>query len=86
MTSKPNDSTQDPVADEILEERVREEFHREIRHAKSIEIQVHNGVVTVRGPILVDEVDKLISCIEAVPGVLRVEDHLQAHQTQPLIQ
>ncbi len=77
---------QPEVPDDILEERVRSEFHRKIRHAKGIDIQVREGVVTVSGPILVDEVDTLISCIQSVPGVQRVEDHLQAHQTQPYIQ
>jgi len=70
------------VADHILEERVKQEFHRKIPNAKAIRIEVSEGIVKVSGPILVDEVDKLISCIQAVPGVQRVEDHLQAHQTQ----
>lgn len=75
-------TNENTVSDEVLEERVRNEFHRKIHHAKSIQIEVQDGVVTVSGPILVDEVDRLISCIQKVPGVKRVEDHLQAHQTQ----
>lgn len=69
-----------PIPDHILEERVREEFSRKIQHARAIQIEVHDGVVKVSGPILIDEVDKLIYCIRAVPGVKRVEDHLQAHK------
>lgn len=72
--SQPKDSS-----DELLEERVRQEFHRKIHHARSVQIEVHEGVVTVSGPILLDEVDTLIASIQAVPGVKRVEDHLQAH-------
>jgi osmotically-inducible protein OsmY len=68
--------------DEKLEERIREEFQRKIHHAKSVQIEVHDGVVTVSGPILLDEVDTLISSIQAVPGVKRVEDHLQAHPAE----
>ena len=86
MTKKPVNSNPARTDDDLLEERVRDEFHRKIRHATGIDIQVREGVVTVSGPILVDEVDTLISCIQAVPGVQRVEDHLQAHQTQPYIQ
>lgn len=67
-------------SDQELKEQVRTEFHRRIHHAKGIRIEVQDGVVTLSGPILVDEVDKLISCIKAIPGVKRVEDHLQAHQ------
>ncbi len=86
MTKRPVNFKPTKIDDDLLEKRVRDEFHRKIRHATGIDIQVHEGVVTVRGPILVDEVDTLISCIQSVPGVQRVEDHLQAHQTQPSIQ
>lgn len=65
--------------DDKLEGLVRREFQRKIHHAKSLQIDVHDGVVTVSGPILLDEVDTLIASIRAVPGVKRVEDHLQAH-------
>jgi osmotically-inducible protein OsmY len=68
-----------PSSDEQLEERVREEFLRKIHHARSLQIDVLDGVVTVSGPILLDDVDTLISSIRKVPGVKRVEDHLQAH-------
>src|SRR5262245_34727268 len=40
------------VNDAVLEERVRNEFHKRIHHARSIQIEVQEGVVTVSGPIL----------------------------------
>lgn len=63
-------------SDETLNQRVRSAFGREIRHAKAIETSVNYGVVTLSGPILSDEVDKLIKCVKRIPGVQDVVNHL----------
>lgn len=62
--------------DESLNQRVRSVFGREVRHAKVIESSVTYGVVTLSGPILSDEVDKLIKCVKRIPGVQKVVNHL----------
>lgn len=68
------------VSDEILNQRVRSSFGREVRHAKSIHTIVVNGIVTLSGPILADEVGKLLKCVEAVPGVRDVINQLDIYR------
>ena len=40
-----------------------------------------NGNVTVTGLILKDEIDSLLKCIKAVPGVTSVDDKLEVHES-----
>jgi hypothetical protein len=67
------------VDDVTLQQRVRSEFGRKIRHAKSIDVEVIDGVVTLRGPILNDEVDDILLTVNAVPGVKEVINELDVH-------
>lgn len=67
------------VDDITLERRIRSEFGRKVKHARSIETKVNDGVVTLYGPVLASEVRALISCVENVPGVRGVLNHLDAH-------
>lgn len=47
---------------------------------REIEIQVKEGVVTLRGPASADRATELIHLVEAVPGVASVIDELSVHQ------
>ena len=67
-------------SDETLNQRVRSTFGRQIRHAKAIQTSVTYGIVTLSGPILADEVDKLIKCVKAIPGVQEVVNHLDIYK------
>lgn len=67
------------VDDEKLTSRVRSEFGRKIRHARSISSEVTGGIVTLSGPILKDEVKALLDCVSHVPGVKEVVNHLDIH-------
>lgn len=62
--------------DETLNQRVRSAFGRQVRHAKAIQTSVTYGIVTLSGPVFADEVDKLIKCVKAIPGVQNVVNHL----------
>lgn len=68
-----------PVDDDILFERVRSELGRVCRHPRSIEVRALDGQVTLRGPILRDDVHRVIRAVRAVPGVRGVEDQLEVH-------
>jgi len=67
------------VDDDKLTSRVRSEFGRKLRHARSIESKVIGGVVTLSGPVLKDEVESLIECVRQVPGVKNVVNELEIH-------
>lgn len=67
------------VDDDRLTSRVRSEFGRKIRHARSIESNVAQGIVTLSGPVLKDEVEALLECVAQVPGVKQVINRLDIH-------
>lgn len=69
------------VDDVTLERRVRSEFGRIIRHTKAIRTSVTNGVVTLTGAILADEVENLIKRVKSVAGVQDVVNKLDVYQT-----
>jgi hypothetical protein len=68
-----------PVSDEVLRERVRARIGAAIGSAGSIEAIVSDGCVTLRGPILADELDRLVRRVRNVPGVRDVVDQLEVH-------
>ena len=68
-----------PVDDRVLRERVRSQIGRVVSHPRAIDVAVSNGVVTLRGPILMDEVSQLLNAVEAVRGVQDVVNHLDEH-------
>src|SRR5688500_10191474 len=70
-----------PVRDVTLIERVRARLGRVSSHPRAIDVLAHDGVITLRGPILAREVDALMATAESVPGVRRVIDHLDPHES-----
>jgi uncharacterized membrane protein len=75
----------DTVPDDILIQRVRSFMGRSCSHAHAIEVSAKDGCVTLRGPILGDEVQSLLSCVEHVPGVKGVEDALERHTREEAV-
>jgi hypothetical protein len=71
-------TTRAPVPDDVLAERVRAAMGHSVSHA-SIDVQVFQGEVTLRGPILETEVGALQQAVRAVPGVRGVVDRLEPH-------
>lgn len=68
-------------SDDILIQRIRAEMGHKVRNVKSIEVIAENGEVTLKGPILAEEVDRLYNCVRNVPGVTRVINELNIHHT-----
>jgi osmotically-inducible protein OsmY len=52
----------------------------EISHPGAIEVTARSGRVTLSGPILADEVDRLIARVALVSGVSDVVNRLEVHQ------
>ena len=67
------------VSDDVLQERVRARLGQTIRYARSIETFVANGDVTLRGPVLADDVIRVVRRVGQVPGVRSVDNRLDVH-------
>ena len=68
------------VDDSVLIGRVRSRLGREVSHPHAIQVEVVNGAVTLRGPILEREADRLVRVTAKVRGVNGVIDQLERHQ------
>lgn len=73
--------SREPVADDVLAERVRARIGRAVSHPGSIEVRVAQGEVTLEGPVLRSEVRRLLRAARAVPGVREVVDRLEQHES-----
>jgi uncharacterized membrane protein len=67
------------VDDTVLAERVRAELGRVCSHPHAITVEVCDGVVELRGPILEREHRAVRAGITRVRGVKRVSDRLELH-------
>jgi uncharacterized membrane protein len=65
--------------DDRLHARVRAELGHHVSHAGAIEVTVHDGVVTLRGPIMREEIPEVVRAIRHVRGVMAVQDALEPH-------
>lgn len=65
--------------DEVLAARVRARLGRLVSHPHAIKVQATNGAVAVSGPVFDVEVAALLEGIARVPGVVSVDNHLEAH-------
>ena len=72
---------EDTVDDSVLVERVRSELGFVVRHPGSIDVEANQGVVTLSGSVLTDEVQGLIAAVTAIRGVRGVENRLDVHET-----
>jgi hypothetical protein len=68
-----------PVDDDVLRERVRARIGSVVGHASAIEVGVVDGAVTLRGPVLADELDRLVRRVRGVPGVREAINQLDVH-------
>lgn len=69
------------VDDHRLLERVRAKLGRVCSHPHAIDVEVHDGEVTLRGPVLADEVRDLLNAAASVRGVGSVINELEPHDS-----
>ncbi|MBI4444951.1 MAG: SRPBCC family protein [Acidobacteria bacterium] len=69
------------AADSVLVEKARSKLGRLVSHPSAIKVTVKDGIVTLSGPILAREVDRLLSRISSLRGIRGVENRLEIHQT-----
>jgi hypothetical protein len=72
--------TDEPSGD-VLAERVREKLGHYVSHRRSIDVEAHDGCVTLRGPVLAHEVPALLRGVSSVRGVREVDNRLEPHET-----
>lgn len=65
--------------DAVLVQRVRSDLGRVVTHPHSIKVEANDGVITLSGPILEDEVPLLLDCALGVPGVRDLQNRLEVH-------
>jgi uncharacterized membrane protein len=70
----------DDAPDEVLVERVRAKMGRHVSHPSSIEVRAEDARVTLSGPILAHEADRLVRTISRLKGVEEVINRLEPHQ------
>jgi osmotically-inducible protein OsmY len=67
------------VSDGVLYERVRARIGSVVGQSGAVEATVVDGRVSLRGPVLADDVDRLVRRVRSVPGVREVIDQLDVH-------
>jgi len=68
-------------SDGVVEARVRTKLGRYSSHPRAIEVAVRDGIVTLSGPSLADEVDDVVSAVKEIDGVRDVENRMSVHQS-----
>ncbi len=71
----------EPVDDVRLIERVRAQLGRVTTHPRTIEVSAMGGAVTLRGPVLSDEAERIVREVKSLSGVNRIYDRLERHAT-----
>lgn len=69
------------VDDRQLLERVRAKLGRACSHPRALDVDVADGSVTLRGPILANEIDNILTTVRGVRGVVSVTNALEPYES-----
>jgi hypothetical protein len=69
----------EPVSDNQLANRVRSKLGRHVSHPRAIDVEVHDGRVTLRGRVLASEAQGVFDAVRWVPGVRHVDNQMEAY-------
>jgi len=70
---------QDEATDEVIEERARAALGRAVSHPGAVTVTASQGIVTLTGQVLADEVSGLLLRMARVRGVSEVRNELEIH-------
>jgi hypothetical protein len=68
------------VSDEVLEARIRSKLGRVVSHPHAVKVKVVDGLITLSGPILANEVLPLCEAVISINGVKNIENLLEIHE------
>jgi hypothetical protein len=71
----------EPVSDQRLAARVHSSLGRITAHAHAIHVETKDGAVILGGPVLIDEVDRILRHVRAIPGVAHVDNRMEMHES-----
>ena len=69
-----------PSADNLAD-RIRSRMGRIVSHPHAIEVRAGDGTVILQGPILAQEMDRLLRTVRYMQGVKSIENRLRAYQS-----
>jgi hypothetical protein len=69
------------VDDAVLEERVRAELGRSVSNPGGIDVTALAGTVSLSGPVVMSDLDGLLSAVRGVSGVVDVENRLEMYES-----
>jgi hypothetical protein len=64
------------VPDDVVAARVRAKLGHLLRPTNRVDVRVTNGLVTLEGTVAAEDIDLIIECVGAVPGVVHVNNEL----------
>jgi CBS domain-containing protein len=73
-------SASGPVDDQQLESRIRTQLGRVCSHPRAIQVDASNGRVTLRGPVLSSEGQRVFDAVRRVRGVTHVDNQMEQHE------
>jgi uncharacterized membrane protein len=69
------------MPNDVLAQRVRARIGHVVSHPHAITVKAHKGIVTLEGPILEHEVERLLETVRSVRGVRDIENCLEPHES-----
>jgi uncharacterized membrane protein len=67
------------ISDDVLEARVRSRIGRSVSHPHAVSVAVRDGRVTMSGPVLAHEANRLLSGVSSLRGLKGVENVMTVH-------
>jgi hypothetical protein len=71
---------EDALEDDLVAEIVRSELDRVCSHPDALRVSCARGVVSLEGPLLKSELNRVVRSVSRGPGVDEIHDHLQLHR------
>jgi BON domain len=68
------------IPDGRLEARVRTVLGRHCTHPGAVEVHAHQGHVTLKGPVLAEDVEEVVSTVRRVRGVLDIDNKMDVRE------